>query len=217
MDSYPVSPSNLMMDTCGRGVFPGKGVYDVKAFQHAAAKLPDNAILSHDLIEGLLAGAGLATDVAVFDDFPPTLAGYLRRLERWTRGDWQLVRFIKMAPDPLGKWMLLSNLMRSLAPGAALLTLIIGLWSGTPLRCLPASRTRFCRAAPPVVGIDPPARRRNWRSCRPGGVHALRRRPGAQPAVPHRSRTSRMGARRRRRRQFGARPQRHRRPDRRAF
>ncbi len=156
MDSYPVSPSNLMMDTCGRGVFPGKGVYDVKAFQHAAAKLPDNAILSHDLIEGLLAGAGLATDVAVFDDFPPTLPGYLRRLERWTRGDWQLVRFIKMAPDPLGKWMLLSNLMRSLAPGAALLTLIIGLWSGNAAALL----TGF--AYPFLPALLPPS----WASIR---------------------------------------------------
>jgi len=130
LDSYPVSASNLLMDASGRGAFPGKGVYDVRAFDQAAGKLPDNAILSHDLIEGLLAGAGLASDVAVYDDFPPSLPGYLKRLERWTRGDWQLVRFVKLAPDALGKWMLLSNLVRSLSPGAALLTLIVGLWSG---------------------------------------------------------------------------------------
>ncbi len=130
LSSYPVAASNLLMDVSGRGAFCGKGVYDVKAFHSAATKLPDNAILSHDLIEGLLAGAGLATDVAVYDDFPQSPSGYLRRLERWTRGDWQLVRFIPLAPDALGKWMLISNLVRSLAPAAALTILIAGVWGG---------------------------------------------------------------------------------------
>ncbi len=136
LDSYPVSPSNLMMDAAGRGAFPGKGIYDVRAFHQAAGKLPDNAILSHDLIEGLLAGAGLASDVAVYDDFPVSLSGYLRRLERWTRGDWQLLPFLNMVPDALGRWMLLSNLARSLAPGAALIALILGLWTANPAALL---------------------------------------------------------------------------------
>ena len=152
LSSYPVSASNLMMDACGRGTFPGKGVYDLKAFHQAAAKLPDNAILSHDLIEGLLAGAGLASDVAVYDDFPPSLPGYLKRMERWTRGDWQLIRFTGLAGDALGRWMLLSNLVRSLSPGAALLTLIVGLWSGNAAALL----TGFAYAFLPA--LLPPSR-----------------------------------------------------------
>ncbi len=132
LDSYPVSASSLMMDASGRGAFPGKGIYDLRAFRQAAEKLPDNAILSHDLIEGLLSGAGLASDVAVYDDFPAALPGYLRRLERWTRGDWQLLPFLGMVPDALGRWMVLSNLARSLAPGAALAALILGLWTANP-------------------------------------------------------------------------------------
>lgn len=149
LSSYSVSASNLTMDACGRGAFPGKGVYDARAFHQAASRLPDNAILSHDLIEGLLAGAGLATDVAVYDDFPASLSGYLKRLERWTRGDWQLIRFISLAPDALGKWMLVSNMVRSLAPGAALLTLIVGLWSGNAAAILTGFAYAFLPALLP--------------------------------------------------------------------
>ena len=164
LDSYPVTASSLLMDASGRGAFPGKGVYDVRAFHQAAGKLPDNAILSHDLIEGLLAGAGLASDVAVYDDFPASLSGYLKRLERWTRGDWQLVRFVGLAPDPLGKWMLLSNLVRSLSPGAALLTLIFGLWSGNAAAILTGFAYAFLPALlPPSLASIQPGGGARWR------------------------------------------------------
>ena len=38
----------------GVGIFVGKGIYDVDAFERSlACRLPDNAILSHDLFEGI--------------------------------------------------------------------------------------------------------------------------------------------------------------------
>ena len=56
------------------------------------ADFPENSLLSHDLIEGTFARAGLVTDVEVFDDYP-TRYRHRRRGDqhRWIRGDWQLL------------------------------------------------------------------------------------------------------------------------------
>ena len=133
LDSYPASVSDLYQDFCGRSAFGGKGIYDVRAFTEALdGKLPEGAILSHDLIEGILAGAGYLGDVTVHDAFPATLPAYLKRLDRWTRGDWQLLPLLfgKLKLDALGRFMALDNLARSLAPLSALFMLIVGLWTG---------------------------------------------------------------------------------------
>ncbi len=133
VDSYPTQVSNLLQDLCGRGIYGGKGLYHIAAFQQALeGQVPDNALLSHDLLEGAFAGAALVEDAAVYDGFPATLSGYLRRLHRWTRGDWQLLPFIlgKNALDGLSRFLMLDNLARSLCPAAALWTLVLSLWTG---------------------------------------------------------------------------------------
>lgn len=133
VDSYPTQVSNLLQDLCGRGIYGGKGLYHIAAFQQALeGRVPDNALLSHDLLEGAFAGAALVGDVAVYDGFPATLSGYLRRLHRWTRGDWQLLPFIlgQNGLDGLSRFLMLDNLARSLCPAAALWTLVLSLWAG---------------------------------------------------------------------------------------
>ena len=40
-----------------------------------AGKLPENAVLSHDLLEGAIARAALVTDVEVVEDYPDPLFG----------------------------------------------------------------------------------------------------------------------------------------------
>ena len=62
----------------------GKGIYDVAAFERATdGRFPENALLSHDLIEGSCARAGLVTDVEIFDDFPVALSHGTPRQQRW--------------------------------------------------------------------------------------------------------------------------------------
>ena len=62
-------PTRPRSPTCtrtsiGEGSFTGKGIYDVDAFERATAgRFPENTLLSHDLIEGSYARAGLATDI----------------------------------------------------------------------------------------------------------------------------------------------------------
>ena len=54
-------------------------------------RFPENRILSHDLLEGCYARAGLLTDVQVYEEYPSRYDEDVRRRYRWIRGDWQLV------------------------------------------------------------------------------------------------------------------------------
>ncbi|MEG2858809.1 MAG: glucoamylase family protein, partial [Clostridia bacterium] len=133
VDSYPTHVSSAYQDACGRAIYGGKGIYDVRAFSQAlAGRLPDGSILSHDLIEGALAGAGLASDVTVHDGFPSSVQGYFKRMHRWTRGDWQLAPFIfgALPLKMLDRFLMLDNLARSLNAAAIVLVLMVSLWTG---------------------------------------------------------------------------------------
>ena len=64
VDPYTTAVSDVYQDLYGEGSFTGKGIYDVEAFEQATrGRFPENTLLSHDLIEGSYARAGLATDV----------------------------------------------------------------------------------------------------------------------------------------------------------
>src|SRR5207253_5381442 len=58
-------------DLFQEGSYTGKGIYDIDAFEAALAeKVPANALLSHDLFEGIFARVALATDIGLFEEFP---------------------------------------------------------------------------------------------------------------------------------------------------
>ncbi len=95
VDPYTTAVSDVYQDLYGEGSFTGKGIYDVDAFERATrGRFPENTLLSHDLIEGNYARAGLATDINVYDDYPSRYLTYTRRKHRWIRGDWQLLRWL---------------------------------------------------------------------------------------------------------------------------
>ncbi|HET7233062.1 MAG TPA: glucoamylase family protein [Longimicrobium sp.] len=144
LDLYTRAISDVYQDLFGEGNFAGKGIYDVAAFHRSlAGRVPENALLSHDLFEGLLGRAALVSDVAVYEDYPGHLLGYLRRLHRWTRGDWQLLPWLlPRVPTadgrrtgnplpPLGRWKVADNLRRSLVAPALVLLLAAG-WTALP-------------------------------------------------------------------------------------
>ncbi|HEY3384573.1 MAG TPA: glucoamylase family protein [Vicinamibacterales bacterium] len=141
IDPYTRVVSDVYQDLFGEGSFIGKGIYDVDAFDRAVGdRFPDNRILSHDLLEGCYARAGLLTDVQVYEEYPIRYEEDVRRRYRWIRGDWQLWRWLFPAvpgrdgrhtrnPLPaLGRWKLLDNLRRSLVP-AALVGLFFFAWA----------------------------------------------------------------------------------------
>ncbi|MDD3336513.1 MAG: hypothetical protein PHI98_13530 [Eubacteriales bacterium] len=138
-DPYNTLICDYYGDLCGNGSFVGKGLIDPLPFLDATeGRMIPGSILSHDLLEGQLAGCGFASDITLYDGHPQSLKGFLFRLHRWTRGDWQLLPYVlpvfpagRRAPehtlDPIGKHKIWQNLLRSLAD---IMRVLLLLYSG---------------------------------------------------------------------------------------
>ncbi len=144
IDPYTRSISDVYQDLFGEGSFIGKGIYDVDAFERAlAGRLPDNRILSHDLLEGCYARAGLLNDVQLYEEYPSRYSADVTRRHRWIRGDWQIARWLlpdipipdaRLQKNPLSllsRWKIFDNLRRSLMAAALTLLLLLG-WAVLP-------------------------------------------------------------------------------------
>ena len=95
IDPYAAAVSDVYQDLFEEGSYSGKGIYDVDAFEAAlAGRIAQSSVLSHDLLEGIFARAGLVSDVEVFEDFPSRYDVAASRQHRWARGDWQLLPWI---------------------------------------------------------------------------------------------------------------------------
>jgi len=139
IDPYTRAVSDVYQDVFGQGSFVGKGIYDVDAFRRALeGRLPENRILSHDLLEGAYARSGLVSDITLFEDYPSTYAADVNRRYRWMRGDWQIVpwlstrvpgakgRTARNSISGLSRWKVFDNLRRSVVPIALFVVLIAG-------------------------------------------------------------------------------------------
>jgi len=143
-DVYTRAISETYQDLFGEGIFTGKGIYELETFDKVISdRFPTNALLSHDLIEGVHARTGLSSDIEVIDDYPSRFTAYVKRKHRWVRGDWQILRWLfprapaahgELVRNPLSsisKWKILDNLRRSLLD-AAIFTLLIYGWLFLP-------------------------------------------------------------------------------------
>jgi len=120
IDPYVFAVSDLYQDVFGQGSFTGKGLYHIDAMESALTdRIGENAVLSHDLLEGSLARSALVTDVEVVEDYPTSYSVDASRQHRWARGDWQLLGYIfdpKSGVPALSRWKMIDNLRRSLTP-----------------------------------------------------------------------------------------------------
>lgn len=116
IDIYSTAESNVYQDLFGEAIFTGKGIYNVKVFQDLLKnEIPENTVLSHDLLEGSYIRVGLATDIELMDGFPARVNSYMLRFHRWTRGDWQIIKWLKNKKiNGISKYKILDNLRRSL-------------------------------------------------------------------------------------------------------
>ena len=139
IDPYTRVVSDVYQDVFGEGSFIGKGIYDIDAFERALkGRFPENRILSHDLVEGCYARAGLLSDVLLYEEYPSRYSADVSRRHRWIRGDWQIARWLlpgvpglegsrrKNPLSGLSRWKIFDNLRRSLVPSALTLLLLLG-------------------------------------------------------------------------------------------
>ncbi|PYQ54762.1 MAG: hypothetical protein DMF78_04520 [Acidobacteria bacterium] len=144
VDPYTTAVSDTYQDLFGEGIFTGKGLYDVDAFTKALeGRVPENALLSHDLFEGVYARTALVSDLEVVDDYPSSVLAHARRQRRWVRGDWQILMWLfPFVPTRGGawgrnrlplvsRWKIFDNLRRSLMPPATA-ALLFAAWTMLP-------------------------------------------------------------------------------------
>lgn len=147
VDPYTLAVSDLYQDLFSEGSFIGKGIYDVAAFEHLlgdqAARFPHNRILSHDLLEGCYARAGLSTDIELYEEYPQSWRVDAQRRARWTRGDWQIAAWLfpsvpmagaRRERNPLtwlSRWKIFDNLRRSVLAPARFALLLLA-WFALP-------------------------------------------------------------------------------------
>ncbi len=139
IDPYTRVISDVYQDLFHEGSFIGKGIYEVDAFEQALnGRFPENQILSHDLLEGCYARAGMLSDVQLYEEYPSRYSADVSRRHRWIRGDWQLLRWLmpwlpgsdaRLQKNPLSglsRWKIFDNFRRSLVPSALTLLLLLG-------------------------------------------------------------------------------------------
>ncbi len=138
VDFYSNAISDIYQDNFNEGIFTGKGIYDLEVFNKVLKDvIPENTVLSHDLLEGLYLKCGLATDIFLFDSYPTNYNSYMTRQSRWIRGDWQIIQWLKkkvinkskhVIDNPLGeldKFKILDNLRRSLLEITQVLSILL--------------------------------------------------------------------------------------------
>ena len=138
VDTYSNAISDIYEDNFKEAIYTGKGIYDLDVFYEVLNNvIPDNLVLSHDLLESTYLKCGLASDIFLMDGYPTKYTSYVSRNHRWIRGDWQISNWIGSKVgnkeksivnnpiDRLSKFKIFDNLRRSLFPITALILLFI--------------------------------------------------------------------------------------------
>jgi len=184
LDPYTRAVSDVYQDLFGEASFVGKGIYDVDAFNRSVgSRFPNDLILSHDLLEGSYARAGLVSDIELIEHQPNSFSVDVRRRHRWTRGDWQIVQWLlPIVPGPRRRglrntlkahhrWKIMDNLRRGLVPLAMLALLLRGWTHGASAVYWTLIVVALLLGAPLLIALVQVARnieqrvpRRRWRS-----------------------------------------------------
>lgn len=114
-----------------QSLFCGKGLIDVDAFARLLYdRLPEQQILSHDILEGIVLRTAFAGNAALTDSYPLNERSALSRQHRWIRGDVQNLSLLthkhySAIVTPLGKWWLFDNIRRSITPVISFITIFL--------------------------------------------------------------------------------------------
>ncbi len=125
-DLYANAISDVYQDNFDEGIFTGKGIYDLDVFYKVLKdRIPENTVLSHDLLEGNYLRCGLASDIVLMDGYPSKYNSYKVRINRWIRGDIQIIGWIKSNLNVLSKYKIIDNIVRNMNEKYIFISLII--------------------------------------------------------------------------------------------
>lgn len=141
--AYDSASPEVYQDIFHEGSFAGKGSFEIDSYLAALdGTLPNDQILSHDLLEGSISRTAYAADVSVFDEFPSTLQALLARNHRWTRGDWQIIDWLSSSVKNTAgvsqsntlrfvhQFKIFDNLLQSLARPSVFFVAVAAWWVG---------------------------------------------------------------------------------------
>ena len=96
IDSYTNAISDIYQDNFNEGIFTGKGIYNLEVYSKVLKnEIPEDTVLSHDLLEGSYLRCGLVSDIMLMDGYPTKYNSFMNRLSRWIRGDWQITKWLR--------------------------------------------------------------------------------------------------------------------------
>ena len=135
VSSYSDLRGDKYQDLFGDGTYIGKGLFSPRVFSRVLfCAIADNAVLSHDLLEGAYVRVGFVSDVEWSDEEPKDFKSFFVRQARWTRGDFQLLPWLffrvrnkegKKVKNPigvLGRVKIAETMLRSLMPAGMMFT-----------------------------------------------------------------------------------------------
>ena len=131
-DSYVNAIFDVYQDNFDEGIFTGKGIYDLNAFSQVLKnEIPENTVLSHDLLEGSYLRCGMVSDIMLMDGYPTNYLAFKKRLHRWIRGDYQILKWLKNKKlNMLSKYKIIDNIFRSKLEASVLFSTILILLIG---------------------------------------------------------------------------------------
>ncbi|MBR1883661.1 MAG: hypothetical protein IJ809_01745 [Clostridia bacterium] len=157
LDVYTTAISNTYEDLFNDAIFCGKGIYDIELFEQLLSKeIPENLVLSHDLLEGSYLRAGLASDIQLEDGFPANYVAYMKRNHRWYRGDMQIIKWLISPKSPLtflSKWKIFDNIRRPMLDVFTLILLIVSLVISPNLFILSLLFAFVCYSSGNIISI----------------------------------------------------------------
>lgn len=137
LPAYSSPVREKYMELFSESIFSGKGLIDIKTFNALMPdRFPEQRILSHDILEGIILRTAFAGDVTLTDSFPSNENAYFKRLHRWIRGDVQNIPFVFKGKNSvpsgnfsmLGKFWLIDNIRRAVTPAIASVCLILSVF-----------------------------------------------------------------------------------------
>ncbi|MBQ9018724.1 MAG: hypothetical protein IJ097_00230 [Bacilli bacterium] len=135
--SFDIAP-NVYQDLFEEGSFEGKGIYDLKVFNKVLSDtIPENLVLSYDLLASNYLRCGYVSDIELIDEFPSKFLTNAIRQYRLARKNTQIIGWLrnkiknknnKKVKNPiniLGKYKILNNIIKMFLNPMLLLILIL--------------------------------------------------------------------------------------------